>query len=141
MLCLRRASRANRGTVGKQTEVTAKARLEECSHLPISARRWALARRSTGARRADRSRAARHRTRFTGADQIGNQGVASLPSPLPDHALQQRAVRDAVEVAVLGAEGDGGVAELLDGALDAVYRDLVANLHIFLNVAAGGYVA
>src|SRR5215210_1639053 len=133
MLCLRRASRAK--------EVTARARLEECSHLPISVRRWALARRSTGARRADRSRAARYRTRFTGGDRIGNQGVASLPSPLPDHALQQCAVRDAVEVAVLGAEGAGGVAALLDGALDAVYRDLVANLHIFLNVATGGYVA
>src|SRR5215213_9877149 len=100
MLCLRRASRVNRGTVGKQTEVTAKTRLEVCSHFPISVRRWALARGSTGAQRADRSRAARHRTRFTGADQIGNQGVASLPSPIPANALQQPAVRGAVEVAV-----------------------------------------
>src|SRR3712207_4238004 len=60
---------------------------------------------------------------------------------LPDHAFQEGAVGDAVEVAVIGADDDGGVAELFDGALDAVYGDLVAHGYVLLNVAAGGDVA
>jgi len=66
--------------------------------------------------------------------------ASELPVRLSDDALQERSVRDAVEVAVPGAEGYGGVAELLDGTLDAVHEDLISHGEAFLYVAAGGDV-
>src|SRR5919199_4956561 len=62
-------------------------------------------------------------------------------NPLSDYTFQEGAVGDAVEVAVFGAEDDGGVAELLDGALDAVHGDLISHGYVLLDVAAGGDVA
>src|SRR5215207_1022669 len=64
-----------------------------------------------------------------------------LAGPLPHDAFDERAVGNAVEVAVLGAEDHGGVSYLLDGAFDAVHGDLVALAYAFADVAAGGDVA
>src|ERR671911_350097 len=59
----------------------------------------------------------------------------------PNDVLEESPVRDAVKVAVLGADGDRGVSEFLDGALDAVHGDDVSYPGTVLDVAACGYVA
>src|SRR3712207_3816632 len=75
------------------------------------------------------------------------QASASFGPTLPflplfaDDVFEEGAVRDAVEVGVFGADGDRGVPELLDGALDAVYGDHISDGGAVLNVSPGGDVA
>src|SRR5215210_9494790 len=67
--------------------------------------------------------------------------LARRLSSLPNDVLEEGAVRDAVEVSFFVADRDRGVAQLLDGALDAVHGDHIPNLGAVLDVAACGDVA
>src|SRR5215207_6855532 len=67
--------------------------------------------------------------------------IASRLSSLADGLLQESAVRYAVEVSVLGADGDRGVPELFDGAFDAVHGDHISYRGAVLDVASGCDVA
>src|SRR5215212_2215087 len=68
-------------------------------------------------------------------------GIAWGLSPLSDDLFQERAVRDAVEVSVFGADGDRGVPEFFDGAFDAVYGDHISYCGTVPDVASGRDVA
>src|SRR5919112_4196856 len=68
-------------------------------------------------------------------------GIARRLSPLADDALEERAVGDSVEISVFGADGDRGVPELFDGALDAVHGDHIPYRGAVLDVASGCDVA
>src|SRR5919202_4160356 len=68
-----------------------------------------------------------------------NRSCLGLPL-FADDVFEEGAVGDTVEVPVFGADGDRGVPEFLDGALDAVYGDDVSHLGAVLDVAPRGDV-